>query len=1538
MTQLHNRARTLFFLATLLLTTVTALVGGAATAAATEHQISEGTLRWDVKQSWREYIGDGSEVGDGASIVGWAEKPSGGIYPEGFEFPVVSGSFDDETNTTTLQLGGYVHFRSWYGIVHPEKWALDTKFSDLELVIGPTEQVLRGTHTGYHREDPGGELHEDPDVVLTKFAIDGATTDFTGGESAWTEIPTVAGPGFSIYGESTNLDPTSFRYTGPGGLPDLSEQWDTPGAPGLDPGSAWLGDAESGARVLHPSPDGEIAHSVDLVGKGTVDARLVLAALDAETLEPVGTPFTWAFPGALASERQELRTAYDPATESVFFASFNEGAERKTASAQRAVWDEESQSYELEEVGGLGELNASSRVGALVWNPIENELAAVAHTDSGEDIYESELLHRFRPFEGAWQHEEALLRVPDEGEWAEASSVRSPFKDLSRLVPDLEPMAVARDGSYVFAGGTGHAGPYYPALHITLDGEGDATVAPIDGTRTPRTALGTYYGFNSLATAADGSLILHNSVQTMDGFVRIDIEAGEAVKVGEIVDAPEDAFAPFELAGFANSVVVDPARGLAWATDTFSPKGHRLHAMEGEEIVGSYVYTDFPGTSANGSYSRLKVAPDGSVYLPVKDPDTGRLGYRRLAFTGIVPEVTAQPEGKLVQLLSGEGSKQVEFTVAIAAEADSVQWQRKAPGAAAFADLEGETGNELSVEATPADDGSVYRAKVYNEAGAIVSDEAALDVEYAPVLVGDLANREVTEGAEAHFLLSADANPEAEVSWQRRVAGFWQTISAEDENFALTDSSLTVLETNTAQSGALFRAKLTNAVGTTFSKQAKLTVNPKVEVPPEGIDIANAELEWTGNEELQMAPPFGGSNYFSAGESGGDEATYSAAAGNVRVFQVADGGAETLATYASRAAHVGSGGKQVVRLYEGKGRIEPDGSATVGWEGSFSVNFYGGLVPFTFVDPELEVDPEGAGTLSAEMLGCASSQESSDVCEPLAPRPDVTVATFSGVAIDPGGEVSFDPDYEGVEVEVPEGVTPQQREAAGWGAWPQPFVDFHVETGLTSYWYSSGGFDPHKAPSEFLVDFDGEAAPALLEPPVDPPAASEAPRAAAPPGAAPAKIRGHRASRGLNGNRVVTIAIVSCPAGAGSCPVSVPRRVSFELAGERHWAQILAPKRVKAGDAAKVRAKLSKRAMKALGARSVMLKVRIVARSAAGAARAVAKVKISDKLRTRTVGAKGVVTLGQLRCEGASRCRVAVPKWVRREVAGKTVAAKVIAPKAIAAGKSGKVKLKLRAGARQRLAGHSTVFTVRATLRAGEAKWTRTLRARLKRSASSGAGGGGGPTGVGEPESAPISTAPPRLERPATAVDVSAVAISWHPRDSWIRYASSGTAPGDGIIFSGGASGLGSTASACPDRPSSSDAVLPYEIRFAPAASWYDPASGKAALYGAGAVRFRWKAHTIDLSAADPEIEINGAASRAIFRFSGSEGTAYSEQRADLVGLAPTAPTVTNGGKTFSYALMRGTLTANGVNVFAGFYTPPDNDEFGCVSVSFTTP
>src|SRR6476469_4442333 len=93
---------------------------------------------------------------------------------------------------------------------------------------------------------------------------------------------------------------------------------------------------------------------------------------------------------------------------------------------------------------------------------------------------------------------------------------------------------------------------------------------------------------------------------------------------------------------------------------------------------------------------------------------------------------------------------------------------------------------------------------------------------------------------------------------------------------------------------------------------------------------------------------------------------------------------------------------------------------------------------------------------------------------PIAPVADVAIATFSNVEIDQAGVVEIEPDYAGVEVDAPAGFGPQDRVSTGWGAWPQAFVDFHGETGLAPYWYSSGGaFDPHKPAESFTVDFTG---------------------------------------------------------------------------------------------------------------------------------------------------------------------------------------------------------------------------------------------------------------------------------------------------------------------------------------------------------------------------------------------------------------------------------------------------------------------------------
>ncbi|BCB33042.1 hypothetical protein KaCgl_10160 [Corynebacterium glutamicum] len=187
-----------------------------------------------------------------------------------------------------------------------------------------------------------------------------------------------------------------------------------------------------------------------------------------------------------------------------------------------------------------------------------------------------------------------------------------------------------------------------------------------------------------------------------------------------------------------------------------------------------------------------------------------------------------------------------------------------------------------------------------------------------------------------------------------------------------------------------------------------------------------------------------------------------------------DGTTNTEPDYASRAAHISDATvDQFVEFGGGQANINPDGSATVDWEGSFSINFYDGLVPFTITNPHLEVSVAGTGVLTGDLTSYAVEMSNPNEKTPLTDLyEDVTIATFGGVNLDPEGVVTINPDYDGVIVDVPLDATPQVTSGAGWGASPQGFLDFHFDTNLSSYWYSSGGAgDPKKAPMSFNVDF-----------------------------------------------------------------------------------------------------------------------------------------------------------------------------------------------------------------------------------------------------------------------------------------------------------------------------------------------------------------------------------------------------------------------------------------------------------------------------------
>lgn len=225
-------------------------------------------------------------------------------------------------------------------------------------------------------------------------------------------------------------------------------------------------------------------------------------------------------------------------------------------------------------------------------------------------------------------------------------------------------------------------------------------------------------------------------------------------------------------------------------------------------------------------------------------------------------------------------------------------------------------------------------------------------------------------------------------------------------------------------------------------------------------------------------------------------------------------------------------------------------------------------------------------------------------------------------------------------------------------------------------------------------------------------------------------------------------------------------------------------------------------------------------------------------------------------------------------------------------------------------------------------------------------GGGGGttPDDPNAPRAPPITNEPPLLARPAAAVPITGARLTWWARDSWIAYLS-----GDALAPAGttGTSTSGGAAAAqgqpilaaqhiCQDAPRPETGPLTYAFDFPFKDGWYDQASGVAGVYFSGTVRFVRADHGIDMTGGDPEIEINGAASRSIFRFGGRANTRLGDKRGVLTTLdvARAQRTVDPATRTIAYGPILGTLAGGSSDSFAGFYSAGEG--YGCVQLSFS--
>jgi hypothetical protein len=1168
--------------------TLSLLLGPARAASAAPVAITEApSLHWGFKLSWRVYAG-APAVSGGATVL---PDTSPAAHDLGWAFD--SGSFDADTGTTILKYKGTAHWTGHNSVA--EGWLpppgydgpLNINLLDVTLT-DPVVTISRDTATisaeGISRNLDTWRLVDYGRVALVNLAADETTPVLADGATIWSAIrATSAAEGGSVFGgtypSGTDVDRVGLSYTGPGGAPDFSEDFDAPGTVRLAP------DGDNVLLTPADTPNGSYeTFAVDparqLVHyrvRSTLDGAdaWTYQAFDLTTMQEVGAPLTLAASafGAILLE--------DSSSGKLYASSDTEGYPRH--------WIRFDRDLGAYVQGDSAEpIPAANDNSTLAWDPVGQRAFEVTRvladgTPAPRDDYDTDG-HR-------WQLR-TYTEQPD-GTWATKGY------DLPNHAPNLNYSVYQRlgvaagDGSLILFGDAQFAWPdesvvapeILPgAYRVVTHDDGTADVTPVPGSEVSNAPLGQY----TTATAGpDGTVALVNAngsttVQRMD----VTPADGE-IRAGAVVDA-----------GFANAdvqaVAVDPEDGTVWLAGL---KSRRIVGVNGGRIVADQVLA-----LRNTREPALVAGPGHTLFMQSNDGGDDNLqqhasGFQKLKRAGVSPTVGTAPRDAAVALGAGVDAQDVTFSAGAAGKPEpSLQWQVKPPGATRFRDINNETGAALTVAARPGMDGTLYRAVFANAGGRIATAPATLGVAYAPQVRIAPVDASVAPGQDATFEVVGVGHPEPTVEWQYRVGGFWQTVEPDNDDFRVEPGRLVVKNTNLDQSGTLVRARLRNSVATVATRTATLTI-----AAPQPRSLTGVRLDWTGSPELQRRAPNRTASYFSAGDSDGTEATYAASARGVRVLQVAAGGAEQAASWATRDQHLTSGGSQVVRLVGGTGTIAADGSTRVSWAGTFTVNMYGGLVPFTVSAPSLALDPDGDGTLVATLSGYSSSQADPDARTPIAPVAGVTLATFSGGRIDPSAPSTITPNYAGVETELPAGQVQQVRSGESWGAWPQSFVDFHGKTGLGSYWYSSGGAaDPYKVAAPIVVTVTGESdpEPAPAAPAPGSPAVAGTGTKAKAKALAP-KLGTARATRTVN-RRTGTAVITTLTCRTGPCRVTRAASVRFRIAGRISTARLTGAKTIAGGRAERLAVRLPRTAIARLKGHRATVTVPITVRSPAG--------------------------------------------------------------------------------------------------------------------------------------------------------------------------------------------------------------------------------------------------------------------------------------------------------------------------------------------------
>lgn len=178
------------------------------------------------------------------------------------------------------------------------------------------------------------------------------------------------------------------------------------------------------------------------------------------------------------------------------------------------------------------------------------------------------------------------------------------------------------------------------------------------------------------------------------------------------------------------------------------------------------------------------------------------------------PSFTALPQNQTAK----EGASVTFSATATGNPAPTYQWERSSDGTS-WSAVSGATSATFTFTVKKEDNDAQIRVKAKNSAGESISNAATLTVQYAPSITTQPKDASVAAGQSVVFSVGAEANPAAAYQWERSGDGStWSAISG-----ATKDTYVFIAQAS--DTGAKFRAKVTNVVGEQASATASLSVS-----------------------------------------------------------------------------------------------------------------------------------------------------------------------------------------------------------------------------------------------------------------------------------------------------------------------------------------------------------------------------------------------------------------------------------------------------------------------------------------------------------------------------------------------------------------------------------------------------------------------------------------------------------------------------------------------------------------------------------------